>query len=246
MTKPYWGAGGLAVLAVLAAAGLAACGGSSPSHVASLGRTTGADSGAPTTTLPKGNPTQLLDEWAGCERANGVPDMTDPSITSSGAIHITLPADANSSTSQSFDPHNGKCGPYLTAASQDLRGGQPLQRPDPAKVLKYSQCMQSHGFPQFPDPDSSGGLSLQVTPGSPMNPGNPAFVNTSKMCAQKYGVPAFGNPNSAPKGSIEVQSGNGPNGGPGGNGGAGAVLGNGGGQAGSGSNTFNSGGSDGG
>ena len=79
-----------------------------------------------------------------------------------------------------------------------------------------------------------------------MNPGNPAFVNTSKMCAQKYGVPAFGNPNSAPKGSIEVQSGNGPNGGPGGNGGAGAVLGNGGGQAGSGSNTFNSGGSNGG
>ena len=103
MTRRYWRAGGLAVFAALAAGGLAACGGSSSPHVASLGNSDGSPS-VSTTTLPKGNPTQLLDEWASCERANGVPDMADPTITSSGAIHIQMPADASSNAAQSIEP----------------------------------------------------------------------------------------------------------------------------------------------
>ena len=164
MTKPYWGSGGLAVLAVLAAVGLAACGGSSPSHVASLGHTIGADSGATATTLPKGNPTQLLDEWASCERANGVPDMTDPTITSSGAIHITLPDDANSSTSQSFDPSHGKCGPYLTAASQDLRGGSRYSgRTRPRCSSTHSACNPT-GSPSSPTQTQAGACRCRSLP----------------------------------------------------------------------------------
>jgi hypothetical protein len=232
MTRQYRRAGGLAALVALAAVGAAGCGGSSAPHVASLGRTTGGTP-ASTTTLPKGNPTQLLDEWAGCMRSNGVPDMTDPTITASGAIHITMPAGADPSGKVGLSPTSGPCGSYLQAASRALRGGQPLQKPDPAKLLKYSQCMQSHGFPQFPDPSPGGGLSLQIQPGSSMNPGNPAFQNATKLCAKKTGVPAFGNPASAPRGAIEVQSGSGPAGGPGGNGGAGAVIGSGNGQSGS-------------
>jgi hypothetical protein len=241
MNRRYRRSGGLAVFA-LGAIGVAACGGSSSPHVASLGSSSGSTP-VSTTTLPKGNPTQLLDEWASCMRSNGVPDMSDPTITSSGAIHITMPADANSDGKESLDPGSGPCGSYLQGASQALRGGQPVQKPDPAKLLKYSQCMQANGFPQFPDPSPGGGLSLQITPGSSMNPGNPAFQNASKMCSKKTGVPAFGNPSSAPRGAIEVQSGPGPGGGPGGNGGAGAVIGSGEGQSGSGGLSTNSGGS---
>jgi hypothetical protein len=245
MFKPYQRAGGLAVLAAAAALGVAACGGSSSPHVASLGKTSDSTPDS-TTTLPKGNPTQLLDEWARCMRSNGVPDMSDPTITSSGAIHITMPADASANAGNSVSRTGGPCGSYLEAASQALRGGQPVQKPDPAKVLKYSQCMQASGFPQFPDPSSTGSLSLQITPGSTMTPSNPAFVNATKSCAKKTGVPAFGNPSSAPRGAIEVQSGSGPGGGPGGNGGAGAVIGSGPGSSGSGSSGLNSGGNSGG
>jgi hypothetical protein len=183
-----------------------------------LGNSSGGTHGGPTTTLPRGNPTQLLDEWASCERSHGIPDMADPTITSSGAIHITLPADA---AGQEFKAQSGPCGPYLQAASQDLNGGHPIQKPDPAKLLKYSQCMQSHGFPQFPDPGPHG-FQLKITPGSPMNPGNPAFLRATKTCAKKAGTPALGNPASAPPGAIEVQGGSGPAGGPGGNGGSGS------------------------
>ncbi len=232
MTRRYWRTGGVAVFAALAAAGVAGCGGSSSPHVASLGNSD-TKSSVSTTTLPKGTPTQLLDEWATCMRANGVPDMADPTITSTGAIHIEMPADASSSAAQSIGPGGGSgpCNNYLTAASQALggkSGGQGLQKPDPAKLLKFSECMQKSGFPQFPDPSAGGGLSLQLQPGSTMNPNNPAFVKASATCSKKAGVPAFGNPGSAPAGAIQVQSGSGPKGGPGGNGGAGAVIGSGG------------------
>src|SRR5580704_10257872 len=127
MTRRYWRTGGAAVFAALTAVGVAGCVGSSSPHVASLG-SSDAKSAVSTTTLPTGNPTQLLDEWATCMRANGVPDLADPTITSSGAIHIEMPADASSSAAQSIGPGgSGPCGSFLQAASQALRGGKPIQ-----------------------------------------------------------------------------------------------------------------------
>jgi hypothetical protein len=245
MTRRYWRTGGVTVFAALTAVVVAGCGGASSPRVASLGNSD-AKSAVSTTTLPKGNPTQLLDEWATCERANGVPDLADPTITSTGAIHIQMPADASPGAAQSIGPGGGgTCGNYLQAASQALSGksgGPGVQKPDAAKLLKFSECMQKSGFPQFPDPGASG-LSVQVQPGSTMNPNNPAFISATTSCSKKAGTPAFGNPNDAPAGAIQVQSGSGPKGAPGGNGGSGAVIGSGGGgQSSSGFSTGGSGG----
>jgi hypothetical protein len=219
MTKVHRRSGGLAVLAAAATIGLAACGGSSSPHVASLGNSSGTTPGT-TTTLPKGNPTQLLDEWATCMRSHGMPGLADPTIDANGVIHIILPA-ANSGPT-GFKTDQGPCGSYLTAASTALRGGQPLQKPDPAKLLKYSQCMQSHGIPDFPDP-SGGGLSIRVSPGSDLNPQSPTFQAAAKLCTKLTGVPGPGG-GPPPRGGIEVQGGGGPAGGPGGNGGSKAGI----------------------
>jgi hypothetical protein len=233
MTKVYRRSGGLAALAAAATIGLAACGGSSPPHVASLGNSSGTTPGT-TTTLPKGNPTQLLDEWASCMRSHGTPGVADPTIDANGVIHITLPATGAGpgvvKTGSGGGPGGGPCGAYLTAASTALRGGQPLQKPDPAKLLKYSECMRANGVPDFPDPSAGGGLSIRVSAGSDLDPNNPTFKNASKLCAKKTGVPGLGG-GPPPRGGIEETSGNGPAGGPGGNGGSGAVIGVGGGQS---------------
>jgi hypothetical protein len=209
----------MAAIAATAAIGLAACSGSKSPHVASLGNSGGNLSGVTTTTLPKGNPTQLLDEWASCMRSHGDPNQVDPTIDANKVIHITFPPGASGNGPVSLgggNNSNNPCNAYLTAASTALRGGKPPQKPDAAKLEKYSQCMRAHGIPDFPDSNGNG-LTMQVHPGSDLNPNNPTFQNASKLCAKKTGVPALGSGTPQP-GMIEATSG-GVQGGPGGNGG---------------------------
>jgi hypothetical protein len=226
----YWRSGAVAAAAALALAalGLAACGGGSSPRVANLGDSSGNSSGSTTTTLPKGNPTQLLDEWASCMRAHGTPDISDPTIDANGVIHITMPASGTGSGAAGFKSSEGvggggPCSVYLTTASTALRGGQPLQKPDPARLEKFSQCMRANGIPDFPDPTGQG-LRLSGGPGSDLNPNNPTFKTASKLCAKKAGVPGLGGAGPQ-KGGIEV-TGGGPRGagGPGSGGGSGPVI----------------------
>jgi hypothetical protein len=216
MIRAYRSSASLAAAAVaVAVMGLTGCGGASSPHVASLGASSATTPGS-TTTLPKGNPTQLLDEWATCMRTNGTPGLADPTIDANGVIHITMPASDSGpgpvSSRSNSGPGGGPCGAYLTAASTALRGGKPLQKADPAKLEKYSECMRANGVPDFPDP-TNGGLQIHTTPGSDLNPQNPVFQSASKLCSKKTGVPGLGG--TPPRGAIEETSGNGPNGGPG-------------------------------
>jgi hypothetical protein len=220
MTKAFRQYCRLVAVAATAAVGLAACGGSHSPHVASLGDSNSSNnSGSSTTTVPRGNPTQLLDEWASCMRDNGDPGQVDPTIDANGVIHITFPAGGNGPVDLGGPGGNSSnpCSAYLTAASTALRGGQPLQRPDPAKLEKYSQCMRAHGIPDFPDPTANG-LSIRVHPGSDLDPRNPTLQNASKLCAKKTGVPGIGG--TPQRGAIEATSGSAPGGGPGGSGGS--------------------------
>lgn len=52
-----------------------------------------------------------------------------------------------------------------------------------ADALKYSQCMRSHGLPNFPDPSPGGGFVFPA--GSGDTPGSPAFQAAQAKC-QKY------------------------------------------------------------
>lgn len=47
--------------------------------------------------------------------------------------------------------------------------------------LKFASCMRSHGVPNFPDPSSGGGLSLN---GSGINPQSPSFQGAQRACAK--------------------------------------------------------------
>jgi hypothetical protein len=192
----------------------AACSSStSTPRVASLGTSsagTTATATSPASPAPTGSPAQLLDEWATCMQSHGDPGQTDPTIDSNKVIHITYPA--NSAAGAGGQDKTGPCASYLTAASTALRGGQPVQKPDPAKLLAFSECMRANGIPDFPDP-SGGGLQIRVSPGSDLNPDNAKFKNAAKLCAKKTGVGgAFGG-GPPPPGSIEA-TGSQTNGGP--------------------------------
>ena len=49
------------------------------------------------------------------------------------------------------------------------------------KFLRYSQCMRTHGVPQFPDPKfSGGGVQLRMPPG--LGPDSPSIKSAEQAC----------------------------------------------------------------
>lgn len=209
----YWKPGGLAVLAVAAAIGLAACsGGAGTPQVASLPSNGGAGSGtsaaagsspasghSATTGSATGDPTQLLSEWTSCMHSHGDPGQAEPTIDANRVIHITHPISTTVMPSGQ-DPTAGQaCIQYLDDASLALQAGQPQQQaPSHAALVKYSACMRANGISDFPDPT---GDSLQMNRGAPggdLNPSNPAFQKAVAVCAQQTGVHISG-PGGTPK-----------------------------------------------
>jgi hypothetical protein len=198
MTSTYRRWGGLAVLAA-AAVGLAGCGGgSSAPHVASLGKSSSGASGSASGTgnvgraassLPKGSPTQLLDEWASCMRRHGVPGQADPTVTASKVIDVTWnPATPGGlfGTSEQSGPGPGRfCSQYLYAAQKDLGGGAQGKPPSLATTVKYAECMRANGVPTFPDPSSG---VFHFGTGNGVNPASPAFQHASQLCGKRYGM----------------------------------------------------------
>lgn len=70
-----------------------------------------------------------------------------------------------------------------TAASRSDRGSSSgAQAKGQSRLLKYSQCMRAHGISDFPDPSSSGRLSLRIQPGSDLNPHDPQNVVAQNAC----------------------------------------------------------------
>jgi hypothetical protein len=217
----------LAAAALVNGVLVAACGGSSNSpNVASVSTTSSTtssavSSGAPTspssssattsrsntTTLPKGSPTQLLVDWAGCMRSHGDPDQADPSVTSNKLIEIPWnPAIPGGyyGTNKGGRGNSGPgqyCRAYLDAAQAGLRGGRPLKAPDPAALVKFSACMRANGVPDFPDPTANGQLIL---PGGPQTAKNPTFQDASKLCVKKVGVLQGLGGGTPPPGTIEL------------------------------------------
>jgi hypothetical protein len=67
-------------------------------------------------------------------------------------------------------------------------GGAPPSAAQSAKILaqllKYSECMRSHGVTNFPDPtDSGGAVGLTIGPTSGINPQSPIFTRAQSACA---------------------------------------------------------------
>ncbi len=167
---------GLIGLSLLAAA----CGGSSPGgNVAQLASTT--TRSASSSVSPPASAQQAATlAFAHCMRSHGVPNYPDP--TSSGLVKESLQQlGVTSSQFQSASSHcnhllpNGGSGPN-PAQVQQVR----------ALALSFSQCVRSHGVPNFPDPGSDGRIPDPATVG--INQGSPKFEAANQAC-RKYRPP---------------------------------------------------------
>ena len=187
----------LGVLVSGAAIGLAACSGSSSPRIASLGKTSGHGWVSPTT-VPTANPTKLLDEWAACMRSHGDPGQIDPTVDANKVIQITL------DTPLGLRGANGVCGSYLSTAEAALGGATPPASSSNAIALKFAQCMQANGVPDYPDPNADNSQAIHATSGSDLNPANPTFQVASTLCANKTGYQSKFSTGAPQPGSINV------------------------------------------
>ena len=58
-----------------------------------------------------------------------------------------------------------------------------------AELLAYSHCMQTHGVPDFPDPNANGSLQISGGPGSDLNPNSAQFKKAQSECQKLMPVP---------------------------------------------------------
>lgn len=128
--------------------------------------------GTPTTsTGSQGNPVA----YAQCMRSHGIPDFPDPNANGNFTIQAGPGSDLDPS-SPAFQSADNACKAFKPVAS----AAQKQQRR--AQMLKHSQCMRSHGIPDFPDPNADGSIMISGHPGSDLNPNNPTFQAAQKAC----------------------------------------------------------------
>jgi len=137
--------------------------------------------------------------YAECMRAHGVPNFPDPN--SQGGFSIQGgPGSGIDPSSASFQAADKTCRHLLP------NGGQPTaaqQAQAMAQALRFSQCMRSHGVPDFPDPQAlpGGGIAIRIRArpgsGSDLNPQSPQFQAAQKACQGKGGLFGAGPKKSA-------------------------------------------------
>jgi len=108
--------------------------------------------------------------FAQCVRSHGVPDFPDPQ----NGHFLISGADQNNPNFRS-----------ATQACQHLLGPGGISNggggSNNAALLSFSQCMQTHGVPQFPDPTANGAIGLP----SGVDPNSPQFQKAWQECQSK-------------------------------------------------------------
>ena len=167
----------LPVLAVLLTAALiAGCGGSSPhGGVARLNSSTAASKSS-SSDASESLGDKLL-RFAKCMQTHGDPDYPDPVIGSNGQPHMG--GSPLLITTAQFRAAKPACYKYTPAGS-----ATPAAKASAvAKAVKFAQCMQSHGEPNFPDPNSSG--QFNFTPQQNIDTSSPKFQSAVKTCESR-------------------------------------------------------------
>jgi hypothetical protein len=149
-------AGALAATALL----VAACGGSS----------TASDS----STVGGSSAYQKALAYSECMRSNGDPGWLDPA--SNGTFRVKGGADSG----PQYTSANSACKHLLPNGGQ-LTPAQ--QQQDANSALNFSVCMRSHGFPEFPDPASSGFNFGQIQ-SLGIDIKSPQFQSAKQTCQQ--------------------------------------------------------------
>jgi hypothetical protein len=156
----------MAAAAIAASTVIAACGSTSPIS---------AGSGGQQSLAQIRQSQQDMVKFVQCMGSHGVP-LPNPT-TSPRAFKNAFP-DHPSPTFQSA---------YTVCEHLQPGGGPPNQSTAPsqartAALLAFARCLRNHGFPNFPDPNSSGQVTHQMLAQAGINLQQPAILQTADAC----------------------------------------------------------------
>ena len=157
-------------LAVIASAALlAGCGGASQLP----GSSGSSDSGGRLSSTP---PQQTVLRFTVCVRSHGVPNVPDPGTRGW--------KDALGSQAPAVRAAESACQRLVPGVMPSSPNQAPTQTPRQiAAMLAFARCIRSHGFPNFPDPTSSGQISHEMVASARINLHQPAVLEAGDACA---------------------------------------------------------------
>jgi hypothetical protein len=119
-------------------------------------------------------------QLAHCMRSNGVPNFPDPSP--GGGLLNAISAAGIDTQSPAYEAAFQACQKYAPAGN-----GTPQSAADNAKALRFSQCMRSHGVPNYPDPITgpTGGQAINLGP-EHIDPTSPLFQTAHTACQKLF------------------------------------------------------------
>jgi hypothetical protein len=168
-----------ALVGLLVTVGLlaAACGGGSKNPgAASASSTTTTVASSGSNASGATSQSQEL-QLAQCMRSHGVPNFPDPS-PGGGQLNAISAAGINTQ-SPTYQAALQACKNYTPAANVT-----PAQSAaENAKGLEFSQCMRSHGVPNFPDPITgpTGGQAIKMS-GTGIDQNSPTYQAANSAC----------------------------------------------------------------
>lgn len=111
--------------------------------------------------------------YSQCMRSHGISNFPDPD--NHGSLTIT--------SSMGIDTHSAMFGAAQKACHHLMHQGTGAQSQQKivTTALEYAKCMRSHGVPNFPDPDSKGGFSINSNNG--VDPSSTAYTAADKACS---------------------------------------------------------------
>jgi hypothetical protein len=151
---------------------LAACGASAPSSSSAASASSASDQSGQSQSI------QPAIDFADCMRSHGVSDIPDPTTSPRGFKESLSPSTPHS---PAFLAALKPCQHFLLP-----RGGanqSPANSPaQAAAFLAFAGCIRSHGFPSFPDPNSSGQITHEMLASAGIDLHQPAVVQAADAC----------------------------------------------------------------
>jgi hypothetical protein len=115
--------------------------------------------------------------YAHCMHTHGVPNFPDPD--SSGQISKDQILAQNPSSPQ-FKTAQRACAQLWPYRNPDQNSAH--HQSHTAAMLAFARCIRSHGFPNFPDPTSSGQLTPEMAAHAGINLHQPAVLRVADAC----------------------------------------------------------------